>query len=228
MQPNQEEIAHFLWCLLVAVRTAEENHEIKSETGKRKFIAQWLRGARRHDAFRGMTSEFQTVRQLLERDLSSPIEGILNTLWMNAVSSTSCDLFRFRAVLNSLNSHGWRHSLCPWPEHVTSELLDRQKSRSNHILQLTRMEEAFSPVGAMTSPVTFHLIIKNNGNKPGLHQVEETFHNDKFSVAQSRRELTLNKATIRTVYIGHQGLPETVWGIQDCEHPGAVWKPQLH
>ena len=136
MQPNQEEIAHFLWCLLVAVRTAEENHEIKSETGKRKFIAQWLRGARRHDAFRGMTSEFQTVRQLLEKDLSSPIEGILNTLWMNAVSSTSCDLFRFRAVLNSLNSHGWRHSLCPWPEHVTSELLDRQKSRSNHILQL--------------------------------------------------------------------------------------------
>lgn len=227
MQPNQEEIAHFLWCILVAVRTAEENHEIKSETGKRKFIAQWLRGARRHDAFRGMTREFQTIRQLLERDLSSSIDGILNTLWMNAVSSTSCDLFRFRAVLNSLGSHGWRHSLCPWPEHVTAELLDRQKSRSNHMLQLTRMEEAFSPVGAMTSPVTFQLIIKNN-SKNGLHQVEETFHNDRFSVAQNRRELTFDKATIRTVYIGHQDLPESVWGMQDCGPPGAVWLPNIH
>lgn len=228
MQPNQEQIAHLLWCILVAIRTAVENHEIKSETGKRKFIAEWLRGARRHDSYREMGNEFQTIRQLLTQDLNQPIDGTINALWMNAVSSVGCDLFRFKAALNGLNRLGWRHSLCPWPELVASELFDRQKGRSNHILQLTRMEEAFSPVGAMTSPVTFQLIIKKNTGKKCQHQVEETFHSDSFSVVHNRREITIDKATIRTVYIGHQNLPESVWGMRDSEHAGAVWKPNFH
>lgn len=224
MQPNQEQIAHLLWCILVAVRTAVENHEIKSETGKRKFIGEWLRGARRHESFRGMSNEFQTIRQLLERDLSQPIDGIINTLWMNAVSSTGCDLFRFRAVLNSLRSQGWKHSLCPWPEQIVAELIDREKSSSNHILQLTRMEEAFSPVGAMTTPVTFQLIIKKCNRTP----VEEAFYSDNFSVVCSLRELSLRKSTIRTLYIGHKQLPDSVWGFQENVKASSVWNPQLH
>lgn len=224
MQTSQDQIAHLLWCILVAVRTAAENHNIKSETGKRRFIAEWLRGARRHEPFKKMANEFQTIRQLLERDTASPIEEVLNALWMNAVSSAGCDLFRFRAVLHALNRHGWNHSLCPWPEQVVSEMLERQNGRGNHILQLTRMEEAFSPVGVMTAPITFQLIIKKNGRD----HVEEAFHTDNFAVVRSAREISLHRATIRTLYIGHHKLPPAVWGVRDNGMTADTWHPDTH
>ncbi|BAN99960.1 hypothetical protein E05_51940 (plasmid) [Plautia stali symbiont] len=71
-----------------------------------------------------------------------------------------------------MNGHGWRHSLCPWPEQVVSEILERQRSRNRHILQLTRMEEVFSATGAMSSPVTLQLLLRRDEDE----QVECAFY----------------------------------------------------
>lgn len=110
---HPEQVSHLLWCILVALRTAVENHHITSERGKRRFITEWLSGARRIPTFKGMSSEFMTIRQLLENERNRPIDDVLTALWTNAVSTGNCDLFRFRAVLNSLLGLGWKHCLCP-------------------------------------------------------------------------------------------------------------------
>jgi len=116
MQSTQDKVSHLLWCILVALRTAHENHHIISENRKRKFIAEWLSGARRLPAFRGMAREFMTIRELLDTEKQRPIDDVLAALWKNAVSTGNCDLFRFRAVMNALLGQGWKHCLCPWPE----------------------------------------------------------------------------------------------------------------
>ncbi|PLH18069.1 hypothetical protein C4Y63_018390 [Klebsiella pneumoniae subsp. pneumoniae] len=167
-----------------------------------------------------------TIRQLLETEKKRSIDAVLTTLWTNSVSTGNCDLFRFRAVLNSLLGLGWKHCLCPWPEQVVTEIMERQRTRKNHILQLTRMEEAFTATGSMISPVTFQLLLKKNEDE----EVEKSFYLDRFSVVRGR-DTSLSKATLRTLYIGHSTLPETAWGAWgDRENVGSgnLWRPDLH
>lgn len=164
-----------------------------------------------------------TIRQLLDTEKERPIDAVLTALWTNSVSTGNCDLFRFRAVLNSLLRLGWKHCLCPWPEQVVTEIMARQRTRKNHILQLTRMEEAFTATGSMTSPVTFQLLLKKNEDD----EVEKSFYFDHFSVVRGR-DTSLAKATLRTLYIGHHTLPEAVWGARDDVQYRDVWRPDLH
>ncbi|MGS6171557.1 hypothetical protein ACVGWN_06995, partial [Enterobacter hormaechei] len=186
-------------------------------------ITEWLSGARRIPTFKGMGSEFMTIRQLLETERNRPIDDVLTALWTNAVSTGNCDLFRFRAVLNSLLGLGWKHCLCPWPEQVVTEIMERQRNRKNHILQFTRMEEAFTATGSMTSPVTLQLLLKKNEDD----EVEKSFYLDRFSVVRGR-DISLPKATLRTLYIGHHTLPESAWGAREGVRYGDVWRPDLH
>lgn len=225
MQSTQEQVSHLLWCILVALRTAVENHHINSERGKRRFITEWLSGARRIPTFKGMGSEFMTIRQLLDTEKERPIDAVLTALWTNSVSTGNCDLFRFRAVLNSLLRLGWKHCLCPWPEQIVTEIMARQRTRKNHILQLTRMEEAFTATGSMTLPVTFQILLKEKKNEDD--EVEKSFYFDRFSVVRGR-DTPLSKATLRTLYIGHHTLPESAWGARDGEHHRNVWTPDRH
>lgn len=223
MQSTQEQVTHLLWCILVALRTAVENQSITSERRKRKFIGEWLSEARSIPAFRGMASEFMTIRQLLDNEKQRPIDDVLNVLWSNAVSTGNCDLFRFRAVLNSLLGQGWKHCLCPWPEQVVTEIMARQRNRKKHILQFTRMEEAFTSTGLMTSPVTLQLLLPKGKDV----EVEQSFYRDRFSVVCGQ-EVPLSKATLRTLYIGHHSLPESAWGAREGVGSGNIWRPDLH
>lgn len=223
MQSTQDQVSHLLWCILIALRTAGENHNVTSEKNKRKFIAEWLSNARHTPAFQGMANEFSSIRQLLDGDKSKPIDDVLTSLWKSAVNSAGCDLFRYRAVLNSLFSKGWRHCLCPWPERIIPEVMERQRSRKRHILQLTRMEDAFSSTGAMSSPVTLQLLLQQDNDEA----VEWCFYLDRFSVVQGQ-EIKLNKATLRTLYIGHHSLPESAWGARDEGCTGHIWRPSTH
>ncbi|MDV5565336.1 MULTISPECIES: hypothetical protein [Enterobacteriaceae] len=223
MQSTQDKVSHLLWCILVALRTAHENHQIISERRKRKFIAEWLSGARRLPAFRGMAQEFMTIRELLDTEKQRPIDDVLTALWKNAVSTGNCDLFRFRAVMNALLGQGWKHCLCPWPEQVVTEIMERQRNRKNHILQLTRMEEAFTATGSMTAPVTLQLLLQKGEDV----EVEHSFYLDRFSVVRGG-DISLSKTTLRTLYIGRHTLPESAWGARDGVSKGNLWRPDLH
>ncbi|WP_233210523.1 hypothetical protein [Leclercia sp. LSNIH1] len=223
MQSTQDKVSHLLWCILVALRTAHENHHIISENRKRKFIAEWLSGARRLPAFRGMAREFMTIRELLDTEKQRPIDDVLAALWKNAVSTGNCDLFRFRAVMNALLGQGWKHCLCPWPEQVVTEIMERQRNRKNHILQLTRMEEAFTATGSMAAPVTLQLLLQKGEDV----EVEHSFYLDRFSVVRGG-DISLSKTTLRTLYIGRHTLPESAWGARDGVSNGNLWRPDLH
>ncbi|EME1808832.1 hypothetical protein VWW13_003937 [Cronobacter sakazakii] len=209
--------------MLVALRTAHENHHTLSEHRKRKFIADWLSSARSLPAFRGMAREFMTIRELLDTEKQRPIDDVLTALWKNAVSTGNCDLFRFRAVMNALLGQGWKHCLCPWPEQVVTEIMERQRNRKNHILQLTRMEEAFTATGSMTAPVTLQLMLQKGEDV----EVEHSFYLDRFSVVRGG-DISLSKTTLRTLYIGRHTLPESAWGARDGVSKGNLWRPDLH
>lgn len=223
MDSVESSLPHLLWCILVALRTAEEDTPFTSEKARRRFITDWLTMGRDNPNFRGMTSEFTTLRELLEKaDKSICVADTLATLLDHAYAAEQCDFYRFRSAFNTLLQRGWLHTVCRFPENITSELMDRRKGDRRHLLQLTRTDNAFHPVGNMVQPITFQLLLSRKDEKQ--LDVETTFHNEGFQVVYARREFCLTKdRIIRTLHIGVPSLPEAEWNPQQND----IWKPDV-
>lgn len=158
MTTTEHPVRQLLWCALNALKTAQENHNITSETGLRHYLLEWLSGASRHPEFRSLPGEIMALKALTEKDRNIPIIGTLNTLFLSSATVGECPLFRFRAALGKLQKAGWRTYVCPWPERVFNESIERACSGKRHLLQLSRTEECFLPTGDMRAPVTLQLI----------------------------------------------------------------------
>lgn len=221
MYPTENSVPHLLWCILVALRTAEEDKPFSSESARRRFIADWLNMARSNPNFHGMASEFTTLRELLDKTKkTTSVTDILSTLLENAYAAEKCDLFRFRSAFNTLLQHGWKHTVCHHPENIIVELTDRREGDHRHILQLTHTGNAFHPVGKMIQPMTFHLLFSRKD--AGLRDTERAFHREGFQVVCDKQKLCLtDNRIIRTLYIGLPSLPAPEWSPQQHD----IWWP---
>ncbi|ECK4369776.1 conjugal transfer protein TraC, partial [Salmonella enterica] len=114
MTTTEHPVRQLLWCALNALKTAQENHNITSETGLRHYLLEWLSGASRHPEFRSLPGEIMALKALTEKDRNIPIIGTLNTLFLSSATVGECPLFRFRAALGKLQKAGWRTYVCPW------------------------------------------------------------------------------------------------------------------
>jgi len=219
--PVDNSVPHLLWCILVALRTAEEDSPFTSESARRRFISDWLDMGRDNPNFRGMASEFTSLRELLEKtDKATRVTDTLSTLLDHAYAAEQCDLFRFRSAFNTLLQLGWQHIVCRYPENITAELMERRKGDRRHLLQLIRTEQAFHPVGNMVQPVTFQLLFSRKDAEQ--LDAETTFHQEGFQVVYARKELCLTKdRIIRTLHIGTPSLPEEEWNPQQQD----IWLP---
>nr|WP_250909850.1 hypothetical protein [Escherichia coli]QHV89972.1 hypothetical protein CKBILEBI_00046 [Escherichia coli] len=107
MTTTEHPVRQLLWCALNALKTAQENHNITSETGLRHYLLEWLSGASRHPEFRSLPGEIMALKALTEKDRNIPIIGTLNTLFLSSATVGECPLFRFRAALGKLQKAGW-------------------------------------------------------------------------------------------------------------------------
>ena len=57
MTTTEHPVRQLLWCALNALKTAQENHNITSETGLRHYLLEWLSGASRHPEFSSLPGE---------------------------------------------------------------------------------------------------------------------------------------------------------------------------
>ncbi|ENA1744259.1 hypothetical protein ABF224_003363, partial [Yersinia ruckeri] len=203
-------VHHLLWCILVALRTADQEKTFTSEMARRRFIANWLDTARGNPSFRGMNAEFTTLRQLLETsDKGVPVDSTLSVLLSHASAVEQCDLFRFRSALNILMQKGWHLVICRFPENITTELMQRRQGRRKHALQLTCTENAFQPAGNMVQPITFQLLL--NRTTENSEDAEMIFHTEGFQgVVANEMELD-NRRIIRTLHIGTPSIPAGEW-----------------
>jgi hypothetical protein len=213
-------VHHLLWCILIALRTADQEKSFTSEIARRRFIANWLDTARGNPSFRGMNAEFTTLRQLLETsDKAVPVDSTLSVLLSHATAVEQCDLFRFRSTLNILMQKGWRLVICRFPENITTELMQRRQDRRKHALQLTRMENAFQPTGNMVLPVTFQLLL--NRTAENNEDTELIFHTEGFQVVVANELELDNRRLIRTLHIGTPSLPTGEWSPS----MDRIWQP---
>lgn len=220
MSSADNTVHHLLWCILIALRTADQEKPFTSEIARRRFIANWLDKARGNPSFRGMNAEFTTLRQLLETsDKAVPVDSTLSVLLSHATAVEQCDLFRFRSTLNILMQKGWRLVICRFPENITTELMQRRQDRRKHALQLTRMENAFQPTGNMVLPVTFQLLL--NRTAETSEDAELIFHTEGFQVVVANELELDNRRIIRTLHIGTPSLSASEWSPSKDK----IWQP---
>lgn len=127
-----------------------------------------------------------------------------------------CPLFRFRAALGKLQKAGWRTYVCPWPERVFNESIERACSGKRHLLQLSRTEECFLPTGDMRAPVTLQLITPLHRKTMQLLETAELIFSDEgFQVVRGYEHqfgIERRETLFHTLFIGLPSLPEDVWG----------------
>lgn len=224
MYSENNSVHHLLWCILVALKTAEREKPFPSETDKRHFIIAWLDTANNIPSFQEMISELASLRKMLENcDRNVSIDGTLRVLLNHAFSAERCDLFRFRSSLNTLTQRGWSLVVCHYPENITTELFNRRKGHRKHILQLTRTEDAFQSkgsIGDMIKAITFHLLIDESQD---INEDAETIFNaGGFQVVVQDSQLQLNSYRIvRTIHIGTNSIPKNEWN----PHKDSIWAP---
>ncbi|MDA4419340.1 conjugal transfer protein TraC, partial [Escherichia coli] len=158
MNTTEHPVRQLLWCALNALRAAQENHGINSESGLRRYLLEWLSGAGRHPEFRDIPEEIMALKALAEQNRDIPVTATLNTLFLSSATVGECPLFRFRAAMGRLQKAGWRTTVCPWTERVFSESIELACTGRRHLLQLSRTEECFMPSGQMRAPVYLQLI----------------------------------------------------------------------
>ncbi|EOB2488209.1 conjugal transfer protein TraC, partial [Escherichia coli] len=216
MTTTEHPVRQLLWCALNALKTAQENHNITSETGLRHYLLEWLSGASRHPEFRSLPGEIMALKALTEKDRNIPIIGTLNTLFLSSATVGECPLFRFRAALGKLQKAGWRTYVCPWPERVFNESIERACSGKRHLLQLSRTEECFLPTGDMRAPVTLQLITPLHRKTMQLLEAAELIFSDEgFQVVRGYEHqfgIERRETLFHTLFIGLPSLPEDVWG----------------
>lgn len=195
-------VSNLLWCLLIALRTAENECPFTSEALRRKFIYDWINMNRDNKNFFGMVSDFTILIKVLEKtDKSICISDILNTLFEQSDTSKICDLSRFRSAFNTLLKLGWQHALCHNHENIITELMIHREGLHRYALQLLSPEKAFNSEGDMVKPITFHLIFSQEDS--GRLDAEATFHNEGYQVIRVSKDLKLsNNRMLRTIYIG--------------------------
>lgn len=215
---TEHPVRQLLWCALNALRAAQENHGINSESGLRRYLLEWLSGAGRHPEFRDIPEEIMALKALAEQNRDIPISGTLNTLFLSSATVGECPLFRFRAAMGTLRKSGWRSSICPWPERVFSESIELACTGRRHLLQLSRTEECFMPSGQMRAPVYLQLITPlHRRTEQLLETAENTLADEGFQVVRGfehqfgieRREILFH-----TLFVGLPGLPEEAWGVR--------------
>lgn len=220
--PNNP-VRHLLWCALVAIHSENQSKPFRSELARRQFVSRWLNSARCRSVFNDLADEFSTLRKLLEiTDKSVRIDQLLNTLLVNSENADTCDLFRFRAVLNTVRRKRWRVGVCNWPEQIVPEILERRKGQ--HLLQLTPTKDAFAPTGEMIAPLTFQIIFNCGPNT----EIEKLFYLEQFQVVIGKDSRLNRQTQIRTLHIGIHSLPEPAWGPTQGEVRGHIWKPDIH
>ncbi|HHE4861609.1 TPA: transposase [Escherichia coli] len=71
MTTTEHPVRQLLWCALNALKTAQENHNITSETGLRHYLLEWLSGASRHPEFRSLPGEIMALKFVTNTTLLS-------------------------------------------------------------------------------------------------------------------------------------------------------------
>lgn len=155
-------LAHFAWCALVALRTAQQDGQALSPLSMHAFLLRWLTVAYKQKRFsRAIASDIESLVVLgRQKGLAASLFSRLEYLWSScsgAVSAQS-DLYRLTYAIEQLKSQGWVNAAVSDEDWDNEALLVQEYSDTNAlVVRKSALTCGFSNEGKLVAPVEFQV-----------------------------------------------------------------------
>lgn len=156
------ELAHFAWCALVALRTAQQDGQVRSPLNIHTFLLRWLAVAYKQKRFsRAIASDIEGLLALGR--MKGPAAGLLSRLqylWHSCTEPVlqQSDLYRLTYAIEQLKSQGWVNAVVADEEWVPESLYTEYANASALLVRKSELHRHFNEQGQQSAPVDFIVI----------------------------------------------------------------------
>lgn len=153
-------LAHFAWCALVALRTAQQDGQALSPLSTHAFLLRWLTVAYKQKRFtRAIASDIERLVVLgRQKGLAASLFSRLEYLWSSCTGPVSAqsDLYRLTYAIEQLKSQGWVNAAVSDEDWDNEALLVQEYIDTNALLvRRSALTGGFSDEGKLVAPVEF-------------------------------------------------------------------------
>ncbi|AKE59374.1 hypothetical protein F384_12760 [Citrobacter amalonaticus Y19] len=152
-------LAHFAWCALVALRTAQQDGQALSPLSAHAFLLRWLATAQKQKRFpRAIASN---IEELLTLGRSKgPVASLLHRLeylWASCTGQVPAqsDLYRLAYAIEQLKSQGWVNAVVSDEEWGCEGLAEEYSGTDALLTRKSALTCGFSGEGKLIAPVEF-------------------------------------------------------------------------
>ncbi|MGA4650089.1 DUF2913 family protein [Citrobacter portucalensis] len=153
-------LAHFAWCALVALRTAQQDGQAMSPLSTHAFLLRWLTVAYKQKRFpRAIASDIESLVLLgRQKGPAASLSSHLEFLWSSCSGPVSAqsDLYRLTYAIEQLKSQGWINAVVSDRDWDNEALLVQEYSDTDALLvRKSALTGGFSDEGKLVAPVEF-------------------------------------------------------------------------
>lgn len=154
-------LAHFAWCALVALRTAQQDGQALSPLSMHAFLLRWLTVAYKQKRFpRAIASDIESMVVLgRQKGLAAGLFNRLEYLWVSCTGPVTAqsDLYRLTYVIEQLKSEGWVNAVVSDREWGTEALTEEYRDIDALLVRESALTDGFSNEGKLVAPVEFQV-----------------------------------------------------------------------
>ncbi|WP_177947751.1 DUF2913 family protein [Klebsiella grimontii] len=184
------ELAHFSWCILIAVALARREGKIQSSLQIHMFIMQWLSTAQKRKLFpRSLAQDILWLQEQGKvKGPSARLYQKVEYLWLASSGefTKQSTLFRFTCMIDTLRTMGWQDYLLSdtdWQNGWTSS-----PGKPSIYTQQSTLSDKFTQSGKLIQPLSLRLSGLTDDIFPLLEQCKLSYESlpstQKFSVLQ--------------------------------------------
>lgn len=164
LPPEQSiaDLAHFSWCALVALRTAQQDGQALSPLGIHAFLVRWLATAQKQRRFpRTVATDIDSLLRLGRQ--KGPAAGLSQRLEYLLQSCTEpvneqSDLFRLTHAIEHLRSQGWVNAVVTDDEWNAETLFAEYAGESALLVRKSELQRHYTEQGQQSAPVAFMVV----------------------------------------------------------------------
>jgi len=153
-------LAHFAWCALVALRTAQQDGQALSLLSTHTFLLRWLTVAYKQKRFpRAIASDIESLVVLgRNKGLAASLLSRLDYIWSSCSRPVPAqsDLYSLTYAIEQLKSQGWVNAVVSDGDWDNEALLVQEYSDMDALLvRKLALTGGFSDEGKLVAPVEF-------------------------------------------------------------------------
>ncbi|EWG71159.1 MULTISPECIES: DUF2913 family protein [unclassified Enterobacter] len=153
-------LAHFAWCALVALRTAQQDGQALSPLSTHAFLLRWLATAQKQKRFpRAIASDIERLVVLgRQKGPAASLFSRLEYLWSSCYGPVSAqsDLYWLTYAIEQLKSQGWVNAAVSDGDWDNEALLVQEYRDTDALLvRKSALTCGFSDEGKLVAPLEF-------------------------------------------------------------------------